>query len=63
MLVPLITKRTNNHFLYLLGVSFVVSSSGWAYAIANPISSVGISSAQRYHVIGIAMFSGIGSGP
>ena len=61
-LVPFITKRTNNHFLYIIGVSFVLSSSGWAYSIANPISSVGINSSQKYHVIGIAMFSGIGKG-
>ena len=60
--VPFITKRTNNHFLYIIGVSFVLSSSGWAYSIANPISSVGINSSQKYHVIGIAMFSGIGKG-
>ena len=57
MLIPVFARYLAHHFIYFIGGVFVISGFVWAYFIADPISSTGISDDQRYDVIGVAVVS------
>ena len=37
LVVPIITQKTNSHVLYFIGCTLVMCSSGWSYALAEPL--------------------------
>ena len=57
MLIPVFARYLAHHFIYFIGGVFVISGFVWAYFIADPISSTGISDDERYDVIGVAVVS------
>merc|ERR1712062_479902 len=59
---PIITQKTNSHVLYFIGCVLVMCSSGWSYALAEPLpGDAGVPDSERYQVIGVAIFNGAGT--
>ena len=76
LVVPIITQKTNSHVLYFIGCVLVMCSSGWSYALAEPLpgklhltwrqyitssGDAGVPDSERYQVIGVAIFNGAGT--